>query len=255
MNKLLVLLPIYLLSSLALANDYVVGTLIPAKSVIVRSELSGVVDSYHVDNGDTVSREQPLLALSTADYTLNVALAKYQLDVSDAELKAQEKQLVRYQSLFKTQGVSASVLDDQLRVTGIGRAQFKVSETQYKIAQRTLSKSTPTSPFDGVVISRHVELGQFISVGDPLYTVADIDRLKVRFYLLELDFFKFSKGDRVKVGIPSINQSFDAEVSFTSPALQGSEPGFLIEVVLDNHNAQLHSGMTSHIYFNEESEE
>lgn len=253
MNKKSALIPLFFLSSIVHAsNDYVVGQLIPEKSVIVKSEVVGVVDSYAYDNGDSVTQGQELLSLSSQDYALNLELARNELEVSQAELDIQEKQLKRYQSLLKSKGVSASDVDNQIRVTNIGRAQFNVSNTQYKIAARTLDKATPDAPFDGVIIDRSVEMGQFISVGDPLFTIADMDMLKVSFHLLEIDFNKFTKGEAVKVEVPSVNKTLDGTITLLSPAFKNSEPGFLVEVTVQNTEGLLNPGMESYVYFNDE---
>ncbi|MFZ3463452.1 MULTISPECIES: efflux RND transporter periplasmic adaptor subunit [Vibrio] len=253
MKKRSVLIPLFLLSSAAhAASDYVVGQLIPEKSVVVKSEVVGVVDSYRYDNGDSVTQGQELLSLSSEDYALSLDLARNELEVSRAELDIQEKQLKRYQSLLTSNGVSASDVDNQIRVTNIGRAQFNVSNTHYKIAARTLDKASPDAPFDGVVINRSVELGQFISVGDALFTIADMERLKVRFHLLEIDFNKFSKGEKVKVEVPSVEQTLDGTITLLSPAFQNSEPGFLVEVTVENANGKLNPGMESYVYFNDQ---
>ncbi len=122
MKKRSVLIPLFLLSSAAhAASDYVVGQLIPEKSVVVKSEVVGVVDSYRYDNGDVVTQGQELLSLSAEDYALSLDLARNELEVSRAELDIQEKQLKRYQSLLTSNGVSASDVDNQIRVTNIGR--------------------------------------------------------------------------------------------------------------------------------------
>lgn len=255
MNKRSALIPFFFLSSIACAStDYVVGQLVPEKSVIIKSEVAGVVDSYVYDNGDLVTRGQELLSLSAQDYSLSLELARNELEVSKAELDIQEKQLKRYQSLLKSKGVSVSDVDNQIRVTNIGRAQYNVSNTQYKIAARTLDKATPDAPFDGVITNRSVELGQFISAGDPLFTIADMDMLKVRFNLLESDFNKFTKGEEVKVEVPSVGKTLYGTITLISPAFQNNEPGFLVEVTLKNTDGTLNPGMESYVYFNDDGE-
>ena len=247
------LITLLLISPITVANDYIVGQLIPDKNVVIRSEVTGIINSYNYDNGDNVNLNKELLSLSEKDYELNVALAKYELDVSQSELEAQEKQLQRYQSLFKVKGVSTSDLDNQIRITNVGRAQYNVTNTKYEIAKRTFEKSTPAAPFSGVIVNRSVELGQFISVGDPLYTIADVSKLKVRFYLLEIDFNKIEKNEEVTVSIPSIEETYKGKVTLLSPAFNANEPGFLVEVTLNNLNEKLKPGMESHVYFNDEA--
>lgn len=70
-------------------------------------EVGGVVDAYYKKVSD------PLLALSVEDSILSVELAKYELEVSQSELNAQDKQLKRYQSLYKSKGISVSDFDSQ----------------------------------------------------------------------------------------------------------------------------------------------
>ncbi|MBT0114189.1 efflux RND transporter periplasmic adaptor subunit [Vibrio alginolyticus] len=249
----LILISTIVASNLLYASeDYVVGQFIPEKSVVIRSEVVGTVDSYNYDNGDPVKKGQELLLLSPKDYALSLDLARNELDVQRSELDVQLKQLKRYQSLLKKKGVSVSDVDNQVRVTNVSRAQFNVSHTQYKIAERTLDKASPDAPFNGVIINRSVELGQFISVGDALFTIADMERLKVRFRLLEIDFNRFTKGEKVKVEVPSVGQTIDGTITLLSPAFQNSEPGFLVEVTVDNANGKLNPGMESYVYFNDQ---
>ncbi|ARD24370.1 efflux RND transporter periplasmic adaptor subunit [Shewanella japonica] len=250
MNQTIVLLLLCLFSSHSLANNYLVGKLIPEKSVIIRSEVSGVVDSFQVDSGDSVSFNSSLLSISKADYSLNLDLAKYNIDVKYAKLETQEKQLKRYQSLLSSKGISEGTFENQLRLANISRAEHNISKTEHEIAKRTLAKATPHAPFDGVVTLRSIEVGQFISIGDSLYAIADLETLKVRFYLLESDFDQFKKGDKVKVTIPSIAQQITGQVSLFSPVMQENDPGFMVEVSLDNTNNQLHSGMEVYVHFN-----
>lgn len=239
-------------SVLHAASDYVVGQLVPQKSVVVSSEVPGIVDAYYYDNGDSVELGHSMVALSELDYELNLQLAQNELQVSQAELEIQEKQLKRYESLLKKKGVSASDVDNQIRVTNTSRAQYNVKKTQFKIAQRTWDKSTPSAPFRGVVTKRSVELGQLISSGDALFTISDLSILKVRFYLLEVDFSKFKKGENVQVHIPSLAKTLQGEVTLLSPAFQNQEPGFLVEVSVDNSTYELRPGMESYVFFNEE---
>ena len=234
-----------------LNNNYVVGQIVPAREVVIRSEVGGVVDAYYKDVADSVEKGESLLALSIQDNELSVNLSKYELDVSQSELSAQDKQLKRYQSLYKTKGISASAFDEQRRVTDVSRAKFNVTKTQFAIALRTFDKSTPDSPFNGIILTRSVELGQFISVGDPLYTVVDMSQVKVRFYLLESDISEVSKGDEVKVYIPSLKQTVTGKVTLVSPAFQAVDPGFMVEVNVQNPEGKFKPGMQAHVVFEE----
>lgn len=250
-----VLLTGLLFSSLVSANpsgEYSIAPLLPEKQVVIRSQVAGIVDTYNFENGDAIKKGSPLLAISARDYTLNLNLAKFELDISKSELETQQKQLKRLQTLHKTKSISASDLDNQTRVTNISRDQRNVSNVKYEMARETMNKSTPRAPFGGVIVDRSVELGQFISVGDPLYTIADTQQLKARFHLLEEDFTKLKKGQRLNVVVPSTGATMVGSITLLSPSIQTDAPGFLVEVTLDNSSATLSAGMESRVYLSEE---
>ena len=73
----------------------------------------------------------------------------------------------------------------------------------------------------------------------------------MQFYLLETDFDQFQKGDNVNVYIPSTAQTLTGKVSTFSPVKQDNEPGFLVEITLDNTHKQLYPGMEAYVHFNE----
>lgn len=235
-------------------SHYIVGQLVPAKQVVIRSEVGGIVDIYYKEVSDSVLKGEHLLTLSAEDNRLNVELAKHELAVNQSELNAQNKQLQRYQSLYKTKGISASAFDEQRRVTNISRDSLNVSKTQFAIAQRSFEKSLPSAPFDGVVMQRDVELGQFISVGDALYTLVDMSQVKVRFYLLESDLNEVNQGALVTVDIPSLQQRVMGKVTLMAPAFQQGDPGFMVEVSVDNPENRFKPGMQAHVIFEDDKE-
>jgi len=235
-------------SAMSMANDYVIGQLIPFRSVTLSSETTGVVDQFSKDVGDVVQSGEVLVKLSIEDNDLSVSLAKAQLNLSINELEIQNKQLVRYKKLYKSKGISISELDEQRRKTNSSRSQYEVDKIKLRIAQRQKDKSQLKAPFSGFVLTRSVELGQLIPSGESLYSLVDMTKIKVRFHLLESDVITVNKGDRVNVMIPALNnRSVEGKVAILAPAFQSSDPGFLVEVLIDNNDGQLKPGMQARV--------
>ena len=235
-------------STLSMANNYVVGQLIPFRSVTLSSEISGIVDQYSKDVGDEVQTGEVLVKLSIKDNDLSVSLANAQLNLSLNEFKTQNKQLVRYQKLYESKGISISEFDEQHSKTNASRSQYEVDKIKLLIAQRQKDKSQLKAPFSGFVLTRSVELGQLIPSGQSLYSLVDMTKVKVRFHLLESDVITVKKGDRVNVKIPALNnRSVIGQVAILAPAFQSNDPGFLVEVLIDNNDGQLKPGMQAHV--------
>lgn len=231
-----------------LADNYVTGQLVAARSVIISNEVTGIVDEFNKDIGDQVSAGEALAKLSIADNLLNVQLAEAELAVSLNELKIQEKQLQRYQVLYKTNGISASAFDEQRRKTNTNKAQVEVDKIKLAMAKREQEKSEVKAPFSGIILTRNLELGQFIPTGEVLYTLVDMSQVKVRFYLLESDVLTINVEDVVHVTIPALdNKTLTGKVVILAPAFQTNEPGFLVEVLLENSRRELKPGMQARV--------
>ncbi|PST90638.1 efflux RND transporter periplasmic adaptor subunit [Photobacterium jeanii] len=253
MKKYLCLGLLFVCSQVVYAKDYAMGYLAPIRSVTVSSEVTGIVDEYSSEIGDAIAQGEVLVKLSIVDNLLNVKLAKAELGVSQNELITQEKQLQRFASLYKTKGISASDYDEQNRVTTLSRAQVEVDKIKLAMAQREKDKSEIKAPFSGTILKRNVELGQFIPSGEALYTLVDLHKVKVQFHLLESDILATKVGDKVSVIIPALNNKVMAgKVDILAPAFEAGEPGFLVEVVVDNPEQILKAGMQAKVEWAEQ---
>ncbi|WP_261858723.1 efflux RND transporter periplasmic adaptor subunit [Photobacterium sanguinicancri] len=258
MNKYLKdlgVITLFIISPFAMSEDYAMGSLVPVRSVTVSSEVTGIVDEFDKGVGDSIAAGEVLVKLSIADNALNIKLAKAELDVSLHELTTQEKQLQRFSSLYETKGISASDYDEQHRKTRLSRAQVEVDKIKLAMVQREKEKSEVKAPFSGLILKRNIELGQFIPSGEKLYTLVDMSKVKVEFYLLESDVMSTHKGDVVNVIIPALNnKSVQGYVDILSPAFEAGDPGFLVEVIVDNTGSKLKPGMQARVKLAEQGE-
>jgi HlyD family secretion protein len=97
------------------------------------------------------------------------------------------------------------------------RAHVAAAEQAQALAETRLSYATITSPLAGLVLSKNIEPGEFVSAGTPVVTVGDLVNVWVRAYINETDL-------RVKVGQKAVvttdawpGRQFEGRVSFISP--------------------------------------
>lgn len=67
------------------------------------------------------------------------------------------------------------------------------------LAQTQLGFATLVSPVEGMVLSRNIEPGEFVSPGTPVLTVADLRKVHLRAYIDETDLGRIKQGQRVEV--------------------------------------------------------
>lgn len=159
------------------------GQLEPVNHVIIGSELSGIIKEVHVDKNDHVSKGQPLAKLDTTrlegqfeSSQAAVNSAKAQVALAEATLKETS---VKRQSLEELHRVSNGRLPSRLDLdnarAGVeraaadllkSRAAVATAEAQMKMVQGDLNRAIIRSPIDGIILTRHIAVGQTIVAGN-----------------------------------------------------------------------------------------
>ena len=207
------------------------GTLQPARTVEIGSQVSGTVRSIDADFNDAVRAGQIVARLDPSIYEgrLEEALArvaqlraeheKEQTVVDDAETKLARAEQLAAAAVIPMAELDAARLAAKeasftLKATAadIAAAQAVAAE-----AQVSLNYTTIRSPIDGIVIARHVDVGQAVkaSVQTPiLFTVADTRRMQLFAEIAESDVGAVRPGSKAAFQVEAIgNQSFEGTVS------------------------------------------
>jgi len=149
------------------------GVARPWKSLEVVAEVAGRIMEKKMDDGTVVNRGDVLAVIDQRDYqnAYESALASY-----DTALLNQQ----RFEALSKQQFITQSQLDDI-------SAQVKTTRAAMETAKLNLERCAIRSPMAGLVDRSHIEEGSFLSVGDPVARVLQIDTLKIEVGIPESD--------------------------------------------------------------------
>jgi membrane fusion protein YbhG len=97
------------------------------------------------------------------------------------------------------------------------RARLDQARQSQALAETRLGYATLVSPMSGVVLSKSVEPGEFVSAGTPVVTVADLENIWLRAYVNETDLGRVKLGQRVRVTIDTYpGKTYEGRVSFIS---------------------------------------
>ena len=100
------------------------------------------------------------------------------------------------------------------------------------------------SPISGVVTEKLVQEGQYVNVGDPLFSVADLSELWVELELFEGDFPFVGKGQEVAIAAKSYpGELFHGRVTFIYPFLDPKTRTVRVRVTLPNPGLKLKPDM------------
>jgi len=139
------------------------GTLNPVQNVQVGSQVSGNIQKLFVDFNSIVKAGQVIAQIDPVVFQANVNQAQGELENAQAALELARLNAARTQALVAKQNSSQSDLDQATANLHQAEANVKIKEGALQKAQADLDHCTITSPIDGIVISRNVDVGQTVA--------------------------------------------------------------------------------------------
>lgn len=162
------------------------GTVTPKTQTNVIPEIKGRVTwiSPNLVVGGYFQAGDLLVTIDAADYEARTGLAQAQLLRAEAELEHKRFELQRLQTLIKDNLVSQSNLENAARAHKIAKANVIESKINLAQAERDLSRTKITAPFEGMVRSESIDIGQFVQQGAPIASIYASDAVEVRLPLV-----------------------------------------------------------------------
>ncbi len=143
------------------------------------SEISGLVGMVHFEEGQRVKKGQILVELGSEILRKRLQATTASFEQSLAELEIAGIDLKRGEKLFKKKSISKQSYDEnRFRVIGLEKraASLKAEVERLEIE---LEKKIIRAPFDGVVIKRNVDRGEWISEGDTVAVIGKDDTIDI----------------------------------------------------------------------------
>jgi HlyD family secretion protein len=271
------------------------GKIEPITKVEIKSKASGIVKKLYVEYGQTVKKGQVLADLDRDEIQAQVNQARAQLesqeaqagssaaDVERAKFDAEgvdiptlQHAYERAQQMGKDGVISQQALDDAQRayVMAVNKrdsaranlqvlsakskqSQADVAKARANLAQleEQLSYTTITSPIDGVVLSRDVEVGDAVSsilvLGSSatlVMTLGDMNEVYVKGKVDESDIGKVYLGQPARIKVESFkDKTFTGKVTKISPmgVEKDNVTTFEVRASIDNHENILKAEMTA----------
>jgi len=176
-----------------------IGTVYYQEVSDVASEVSGKVEEVNFEEGQRIMKGHTLVKLNSdlLEKTVQARVAGYEQVLSDLE-KAQ-RDLTRAETLYKEELVSEQTYDDrQSSVSNLEKKalSLKSEVEQFKVE---LEMKTIKAPFDGIIINKRVDRGEWISPGMAVASLAMDDLLDIIAEVPESIIGHVKKGIKVKV--------------------------------------------------------
>ena len=181
------------------------GTLNPVVNVQVGSQVSGNIAKLFVDFNSQVKAGQVVAQIDPALFQATVTQAEGDLANAQATLELAKVNAKRTQELFAKKTSSQADVDQAMATLHQSEATVKIKQGALDKARADLEHCTITSPIDGVVISRSVDVGQTVAASlqaPVIFAIAnDLTKMQINANVAEAD-----------VGVVTIDQNVDFTV-------------------------------------------
>ncbi len=257
------------------------GKIQPLAKVQIKSKASGIVKRLFVDYGDRVKEGQVLAELDREQLEASVREARANLLAAQAgwernkieaegtDLPFLKTALERSRQLYADGLIAPSILEDADKGFQMGlnkqtaaKSQAAVAKAEVEKARANLERSemdlryaTITSPMDGLVLSRDVEVGDAVSsiliLGSQatlVMTLGDVSEVYVLGKVDEADIGRVYLGQRARIVVESFkDKAFEGKVTKISPlgVEKDNVTTFEVRVSIRNPGGELRTNMTA----------
>jgi HlyD family secretion protein len=230
------------------------GSLEAVTTVQVGSQVSGTISALYVDFNDRVKKGQVIAQLDPTFLKAQVAQAQADLERAKASAELSKKEYERSLSLFQKNMISESEKDISFTNYELAKSQEKSAQANLDRVKTNLDYSTITSPIDGVVISRNVDVGQTVAASlqaPTLFTIAqDLTRMQVKTSIDEADIGKIKEGQEVLFTVdayPDLSFKGNVRQIRLSPQIVQNVVSYDVIIEVSNPNLLLKPGMTANV--------
>ncbi|MGY6633687.1 MAG: efflux RND transporter periplasmic adaptor subunit [Alkalilacustris sp.] len=210
-----------------------IGTVNAAQGVELTVEAAGIVRAIAFEANDDVREGDLLIQLDDEVQQADLTAARSQLGLERANL-AREQEL-------QSRGVASDARLDQIR------AAFDAAEAQLARAEAVIGQRRLVAPFDGTIGLPRVDRGGFVSPGDIVATLQDLDTMRVDFSLPEQALPLLAIGQRLHVRVDGDQRTFDGEITGIDPRVDPGSRLVAVRARVDNPDRALTPGQFARV--------
>jgi len=210
------------------------GDIAAIKEATVLSYAGGRINSLSVKIGSWVKTGDELADVDGESKQLVYESAKLAYSIAQQNYE-------RAQAHFEEESISSL----QLEQSHLAQLQAK---QQFVDAEKIRNGAFGVSPLDGIIIEKHVNQFEDISPNSPLYTIAQLHRLKIITGIPEAEIMGVKKGNKVQISLTSFPERvWKGKVHSVSQKLSGIDRTFKVVIYVENKKQDLKPGVTAKV--------
>ncbi|RPJ61240.1 MAG: efflux RND transporter periplasmic adaptor subunit [Acidobacteria bacterium] len=207
-----------------------IGTMAAVQGVTVSADLPGIVDRISFESGRQINAGDVLVELDTRQ-------EQAQLTAAEAERDLARVNFDRLEGLVSLRAIARADYD---------RAGAEKKQTEAKVGEirATIARKTIRAPFSGILGIRQVNLGQYLSPGDPVVPLQSLNPIYVNFGVPQQDAGQARAGRAIRITTGGVARAvYTGTVTAVNSVVDEATRNIQIQATVANPNGKLRPGM------------
>ena len=203
-----------------------VGTVNSLEDALLSSSVAGLVAAINVNPGDRVDAGDTLVALDDDLARYELAGAEAAAEEARAALSEAQRLLREAESVGAGRNIAATEVSARRSAVSVANAALSRLNAERSRLEALLERHTLTAPFSGVVSERSVNLGEWVTPGDSVARLVNLDALRADFQVPEA--FYTALEENATLTLSAGEQSADARIATLVPVSASGARTFLL---------------------------
>ena len=204
----------------------------PDRIATLKAEVRGKITRVFAERGSRVKQGQVIVEIALND--LKAQLARSKALLAQREIEHQGAKELHGKGLQGDAELARALADLEAARADIARLEVEIDNTVIR------------APFDGVLNTRMVEVGDYVASGDDIAVVADLDPLVVRAYATENQVPFLAAGQTADVRLLG-QEPKQGDIRYIASVADEDTNTFKIEITLDNADYRTLAGVSSEV--------
>jgi membrane fusion protein (multidrug efflux system) len=207
-----------------------IGTVVAVHGVTVSADLPGIVEKIAFDSGRQTGADDVLVYLDTKQEQAQLAAAEAQRELANL-------------SFERMRGLRAKGVTSQAELDRAA-AEAKQAEARVSEIRAVIERKTIRAPFAGLLGIRQVDLGQYLSGGDPVVPLQTLHPIYVNFAVPQQEVGALAVGAGVRLEIEARpGAELTGRVSAINSIVDENTRNVQVQATFENEDGTLRPGM------------
>lgn len=211
-----------------LNNIRVTGTILPNEEVELTAETAGMITQINFQEGSQVAKGQVLVKINDQELRAQLERLQYQIELY-------EKREFRQRKLLEKGGASQDEYEAVL-------AEWNALKAQAKEVEAKIRKTAVRAPFSGTVGLRQVSKGSYVTPGNPIVNLVNLQTLKIEFSVPEKYMSEIARGQEVRVSAKSSDTTYPAKIYAIEPKIDIETRSITAKAIIEQPDRRLMPG-------------